>query len=294
MMKSEKGDGFMKSLQKNKVLQALMGFVSILLVLWSGMFIINKIGLIETQGVVPLKKATSIIYSVIFCVFVFLVSLFSKKNRMNWLYYSVFIVSFVSNLSSYIMYHLDGSTGALIFGIVLIPLGKPFIDITKGLEKLLEYTTEYNEKTSFLWQSDFLILFLCAIIFSLIIYQYPTKKEKSKFVKWEIPYSTKLMAKVMIGVFGIYAFLADICLNTYGIVSDILAMVLCPVALFLTMTFIAYILPIGLCVALIVMGITQAVEEKNFRMIINPYIIAAVVSTLAGAKRILDVAMLCF
>ena len=286
----------MTILKRNKVLQSLVGFVSIILIFLLEMFLINKIQLMGSSEVSVTEKTVSIICPVLFGGFIVGLALFSKRNSMNYLYYPAFIVSFVSGVAAYFLHSLDGSIYMLFWGLILIPLGKPFTDITKGLEKFLEYTTEDFEKVSFLSEYDFLVLFLSMIIISLIVYQYPTKKQIDNHSKWTINRSTKIQSIIMIGIFGIYAFLSDIyfILPYDNIVSDVLGVVLTPLALLLTMTLIVYVLPLGLCGMLLFKGIKQAIDENNPRLILNPFIIAAVVSTFAGGKRLYDIALLSF
>lgn len=286
----------MKALEKSKLLQSLMGFVSVIAVLWSGNFFINKIQPVDSPDVSAWEMAVAIVLPLLFGGFIIGLAIVSQKHRMSCLYYPVFAISFVSAISAYIMYYLESSVSALFWGLVFVPLGKPFMDITIGLEKLLEYTDLCYEKTSYMSQYYFFIVFLGVIVLSLIIYQYPTKKEKGKYVKWELEHSTKLMAKIMIGVFGIYAFLSDVLLaiSYDSIVYDILGVILFPVVLVLVATFILYVVPLALCITLIIKGVKQAHTERNPRLILHPYIVAAVVSTIAGGVRLFNVAMLGF
>lgn len=286
----------MKALQKSKLLQSIIGFVSGIVVLWSGMFFINKLQPIDSPEAYAWEIAVAIIFTLFFGGIIIGLSVVAKKYRLSFLYYSGFAISFASAISAYIMSYLESSVSVLFWGLIFVPLGKPFMDITKGLEKLLEYTDLCYGKTSYMSQYYFYIVFLGLIVLSLIIYQYPNKREKSKFSKWELDHSTKLMAKIMIGVFGTYAFLADILLaiSYDSIVYTVLGVILVPLGLLLSMTLGVYILPLGLCGVLVFRGAKEAYEGKNLRMILNPYIVFAVISTLAGGKRLLDIALLCF
>ncbi len=286
----------MKTLEKSKLLQSLIGFVSVFVVLWSGMFFINKIKPVDSPDVSAWEMAVAIVLPLLFGGFIIGLSIVSKKHRMSFLYYPVFAISFVSALSAYILYYLESSVSVLFWGLVLLPLGKPFTNITKGLENLMEYTDLDYGKTSYMSQYYFFIVFLGLIVLSLIIYQHPTKKEKGKYVKWELEHSTKLMTKIMIGVFGIYAFLSDVLLaiSYDSIVYDVLGVILFPVVLVLISTFILYVVPLALCIMLIFKGVKQAYTERNPRLIFHPYIVAAVTATIAGGVRLFNVAMLGF
>ncbi len=286
----------MKTLQKNKLLQSLIGFVAVVFVLWAGMFSANKIQLLENPGVSASEIAFCVIFPVLFGVFMIGVSLISKKHSMEYLFYPVFWVSFISGAAAYIMCCLEGSVSLLFWGIILVPLAKPFGDISKGMEKLLEHPSEYTDDlSSYLYQWDFLVVFLGITILSFIVYQstVKTEKQREKYLKWSLNSSTETLAKIMIGAFGGYAFLSDVyfTLPYENRVSDILWVLLMPVGLGLTMTFIIYVLPIALCGTLVFKGIKQAKDEKNPRKIFNPYIICAVIATVAGCKRIFDVVL---
>lgn len=286
----------MKALQKSKLLQSLTGFVAVIAVLWSGSFFINKIQPVEAPDACTWEIVVTIIFTTLFGGFIIGLSVISKRYQMSCLYYPVFAVSFVSAISAYTMYYLESSVSVLFWGLIFVPLGKPFMDITKGLEKLLEYTDLCYGKTSYMSQYYFYIVFLGLIVLSLIVYQYPNKREKSKFSKWELDHSTKLMAKIMIGVFGTYSFLADILLaiSYDSIVNTVLGVILVPLGLLLSMTLGVYILPLGLCGVLVFRGAKEAYTERNPRLILHPYIVAAVIATIAGGKRLLDIALLCF
>lgn len=261
-----------------------------------GSFFINKIQPVEAPDVSAWEMAVVIILPLLFGGFIIGLSIVSKKHSMGYLYYPVFAVSFASAVSAYIFFYLESSVSVLFRGLIFVPLGKPFMDITKGLEKLLEYTDLCYGKTSYMSQYYFLIVFLGLIALSLIIYQHPTKKEKNRYTKWELDHSTKLMAKIMIGVFGVYAFLSDVLLaiSRDSILYDILAVILFPVALVLIISFILYVLPLALCIMLIVKSGKEAFTKRNPRLVFHPYIVAAVASTIAGGVRLFNVAMLGF
>ena len=287
----------MKKLKESKLLQSFIGFGSVVIVLWSGTLLVNKISAFdETLGVLWWEAAAAIAVTVLLCGFIIGLSAFAKRYKMSWLYYPVFIVSFVSALATYISYYIESSVTFLFWGLFLVPLRTPFTDITEGLENLLEYPVDYGGKASYMYYDEFTILFLAVIILSLVIYQHPTKKEKRICGKWLLDPSTECMAKIMIGAFGGYVFLADICLALPydNILYTVLASILCPVALLFAITLVVYILPLSLCIILIIKSVTQAKEEKNVRLAFHPYVVTAVVATLVSVKRILDIALLCF
>ena len=288
----------MKTLQRNKFLQILVGFASVILFLWSGRFLVNKIQLLKLPDVSPIEIGFCIIYPILFAVFIIGVSLVSKRHSMGSLFYTVFGVSFISGAAAYIICLLEGSVSLLLWGIVLVPLGMPLGDISKGMEKLLEFPSEYSgDLYSYVYQWDFLVVFLGIAILSLIIYQSTVKTEKQKknYIKWRLKSSTEKQAKIMIATFGFYAFISDIYFALPDCkVANWIWVFLVPIALVLTMTFIIYVLPIALCGTLIFKGIKQAKEEKNFRKIFNPYIIFAIVSTAAGCNSIFEVAITAF
>lgn len=286
----------MKTFQRNKLLQSLIGFVAVVFILWAGMFSVNKIKLLESPGVSALEIAFCVIYPILFGVFMIGVSLISKKHSMEYLFYPVFWISFTSGAAAYIMCCLEGSVSLLFWGIILVPLAKPFGDISKGMEKLLEHHSGYSDDLcSYVYQWDCLVVFLGVVILSLIVYQstVKTEKQREKYLKWRLNSSTETLAKIIIGAFGGYALLADIyfTLPYENRVSDVLWVLLMPVGLGLTMTFIIYVLPIALCGILVFKGIEQAKDEKNLRKIFNPYIISAVIAIVAGCKRIFDIVL---
>ena len=284
----------MKLLRKNKFLQLLTGFILIILFWETGGFLIDKLQLLEISGASPPEIAFCVIYPILFAGFMISFSFISKKYSMEYLFRTVFGISFISGAAAYIVCCLEGSVSLLFWGLILIPLGKPFTEISKGLSGLLEYTTEYSEKFNYMYEWDFLIIFLGITIVSLIIYQctVKTEEQREKYLKWRLDSSTERLAKIMIGTFGGYAFLSDIYfVLPYCKAADWIMVFLTPVALGLTMTFIIYILPIALCGVLIFKGVKQAKEENSIRKILNPYIIAAIVSTLAGCNSIFQIAI---
>lgn len=285
----------MKLLQRNKVFQIVCGFALIISFLWSGKFLTDKIRFLEISDASAIETAFCIIYPILFAVFMLAISLVSKKYSMELLFYPIFWLSFISGAAAYLICCLEGSVSLLFWGIFLIPLAKPLGDISKGMEKLLEYPLEYTgDISSYVYQWDFLVIFLGITLLSLIVYQntVKTEKQREKYLKWRLDSSTEKLSKIIIGTFGTFAFLSDVYFALpYCEAADWLLIFLTPVALGLTMTFVIYILPIALCGTLIFKGIKQAKKEKSPRKILHPYIIAAIVSTLAGCNSIFQIAI---
>jgi hypothetical protein len=140
----------MKKLQESKLLQGIIGFVLGIAVLWSGSFFINKIQPIDSSEAYAWGIAVAIIFTLFFGGIIIGLSVVAKKYRLSCLYYPVFAISFASAISAYIFFYLESSVSVLFWGLIFVPLGKPFMDITKGLEKLLEYTDLCYGKISYM------------------------------------------------------------------------------------------------------------------------------------------------
>lgn len=277
----------MKTLQKHKSIQLLIGFCSSAFVLFLGIIIADVIPKTNIIG-----KICVFAYPIIYIVFLSLFAIICKITNLNRMYHSAFAACLVASVSSLIHWYIEESLLLVVMPFTEF-FGHPLRAVAQALENLPIYIFGYDGYESYIYELYIIVGFFVFTILSSSVHQLyvDTNEHEKKLAQWHLDSPTRNIALGSILGYGIYFALCFICYLGNGTFFETLAEIIGIVVLALTFTQIALVVPSILIIYLLYSAISQAKAKKDKRQVLNPLVFLAIFFTTAGAISMIEMVL---
>ena len=272
----------MKTLQKHKSIQLLIGFCSSVFVLFLGIIIADVIPKTNIIG-----KICVFAYPIIYIVFLSLFAIICKITNLNWMYHSAFATCLVASVSSLIHWYIEESLSLLIMPFTQF-FGHPIRAIAQAIENIL-YNTPYDFGY-YAYEYYIIMGFIVFTVLSTTVHQLYVDREEhaKKLEEWRLCNPARTIALGSIIGYSIYFVICLICYLGGNVIPDIFHRIIGTVMFVSTFTGLSFVIPVVLLSALLYNAISQAKLKNDKRQVLHPLVFLALIFIISGTVSIVQ------